>query len=289
MLTAQGLLEISNPTAKSLIDFFKACENFRPPKSSIKRLKGALAFFEPSSRTQLSFESAGLELGIQWISLHPDSMSLQKGESLRDTAELVNQYEVDFWVVRSSLMGLPHWIHKWTEKPVFNAGDGQNQHPTQALGDALTLYRQCGNKKLKVCFFGDVYRSRVARSVLATFRALGHSVRLVDDESAETHSFAEAFQCRLISRKSLRSQDVVMCLRTQKERGSNSHQRPLEANDLGPKTAVMHPGPVIWNQDMNLDIRTLGSRYLVVDQVKNAYLVRLRLLSDFQKARGRAS
>jgi len=183
------------------------------------------------------------------------------------------------------MSGFSHKVAEWTERPVLNAGDGMNEHPTQALGDAFTLWKKFKGKKVRLAIFGDVYRSRVARSVSMLMKGLGHQVAVVDDETEETYSFAAAYGVSLISRKSLPRVDVVMALRVQSERGSAAVIPPLSLKDLGAKTWVMHPGPVIVNQDIEYDLlETLGDRNLIEEQVRSGFLVRRRLLAEVMGA-----
>lgn len=240
-----------------------------------------MGFFEASTRTQLSFESAGLELGIQWMKLESENSSLKKGESFKDTFSNINLYDPDFYVIRHSMAGLPHLVQKWTRKPVINAGDGMNEHPTQALGDALTLHKAFKSKRLKICFFGDVYRSRVFRSNLKILKVLGHSVSICDDGSVESALTAKAFKISLVPRKSLNRFDVIYCLRIQKERGSEWRQSPLAPEDFSDKTFLMHAGPVMINSDLRFDLlNERADRNLILAQARNCFEVRRSLLLE---------
>jgi aspartate carbamoyltransferase catalytic subunit len=279
VLTASGLLSVAPLDRSKTLHFFHRVKSF----SKFRKLSGlgALAFFEASTRTKVSFEAAGRELGLDWIDLKPSDLSLQKGESLRDTFLNLNLYGIQFYVVRHSESGMPHCVNRWTSKPVLNAGDGQNEHPTQALGDAITLWQIGNQKRLKVAFFGDVYRSRVARSTLKLLKTLGHQIAVTDDGSFETRLFSSAFSVPTIPRAQLKKMDVVICLRFQKERGTMASLEPLNAADMGDRTFLMHPGPVIVGEDLAYDLlEERGDRNLILQQAENAFKVRRLLLWD---------
>lgn len=280
-----GLLSTKNISKSELLFFFKHIQkskyDFEPLRLGHRPLKGVLGFFEPSTRTRVSFESAGLDLGIQWIQLEPSSLSLKKGESLQDTFETLNAYDPDFFVIRHQSTGLPHFVHQWTKRPVISAGDGMNEHPTQGLLDAYTLWSLDASKKFKIIFFGDVARSRVARSSLDLFQRLGYSVGVVDDGQSDTALFASAFKISLVQRSALKKADVVYALRVQRERGSLAQQPPLSLSDLGPKTLWMHPGPKIMGEDLSADLcDPQDPRSLILKQAQNGYRVRYFLLKE---------
>ncbi|MBN8555299.1 MAG: hypothetical protein J0L93_07640 [Deltaproteobacteria bacterium] len=242
---------------------------------------GILAFFEPSTRTRVSFEAAGSALGIRWIVLNPENLSLKKGESVKDTFQALALYRPDFLVIRHHLSGFCELAQKWTNLPIINAGDGFNEHPTQALLDAYTLWKKNPKKKYKIAFFGDVVRSRVARSDIYAFRALGYDLSIVDDGGLETKLFAKAFKVKLISRAKLKAQDVVFCLRVQKERGSQVQMPALMPNDLGKQTLVMHPGPVVAGEDLAYELCDFKAKNnLVHEQVENGFWVRKEILRN---------
>jgi aspartate carbamoyltransferase catalytic subunit len=136
-------------------------------------------------------------------------------------------------------------------------------------------------RKWKIAFFGDVVRSRVARADIQIFRKLGYSLSVVNDGSLETEIFSKAYKIPKIERLSLRTQEVVICLRIQKERGSERLLPPLCRQDIGSKTYVMHPGPVIVGEDLAHDLCDFSdSRSLIHRQVANGRRVRRALLSE---------
>ncbi len=263
-------------------------ERSQQKTSLLKRpVSGALCFFELSSRTKLSFERAGQLLGLQWLDLEVDRSSLQKGESARETLRLLKFYGAEFLVVRHAETGFAYWAQQWTGLPVFNAGDGAHEHPTQALADALCLWEKFGRRSLKIAYFGDVSRSRVARSGVKLFQKLGHEVGVVDDASASCRDFARAFELPLIPRSRLTQMNIVYALRTQKERGGLSGLGPLLSQDLGLESFVMHAGPVVEGEDLSFELCHFESpRSLVHEQVKAGLKIRTALLSAWAETVG---
>ncbi len=243
-----------------------------------------LCFFEASTRTELSFEMAGLRLGMAWSKVEPSGLSLQKGESLRDTFQVLSHYKPDLFVVRHSVAYLPHAVSEWTGVPVINAGDGINEHPTQALIDTFTLWKMNSKKRYSIAFFGDVFRSRVARSNLKIWKALNWNVSVVDDGSENTKNFAKAFGIRVIPRRGIREADVIYCLRVQAERGSSYALSPLSNSDLSKKSKFMHAGPVVMGKDMLLELcERAHPQSLIHEQLKNSLPVREAILDEVLK------
>lgn len=280
MVSESGLISVRNFKKTELLSFFKGISEIKSVKQPCI---GLLAFFELSSRTRMSFEAAGLELGIRWMSFEPERSSLGKGESLRESIELFRIYPIDFCVLRHSRMGICSLVQKWINKPVLNAGEGCYEHPTQALGDAYSLWSRVGPRKLKIVFYGDVIKSRVARSSLQVFRVLGHEVGVVDDLSKGMRLFSKAFQLPLLSRKQAMQADIIYALRTQKERGGQQALEALHPKHVGLKTQIMHAGPVIWGEDLHLDWKNQSERLLIQSQVEACYLVRRKILNEIQK------
>jgi aspartate carbamoyltransferase catalytic subunit len=156
-----------------------------------------------------------------------------------------------------------------------------NEHPTQGLLDAYTVWSENRTKKWRIAFFGDVARSRVARSNLHLFKRLGYSVSVVDDQQLTTRLFAKAFQLPLIKRSALKALDIVYALRVQRERGSLAVEPALSLEDLGPKTFWMHPGPIVMGEDLSPDLCDASHpRSFVLKQKENGFLVRRLLLKN---------
>lgn len=286
MLGAKGLISLASVRASEIQDFIRSLKaKDSPLKTRAKPVIGLMAFFEKSTRTRVSFEKAGLELGIRWLNFEEEMSSLGKGESLEETFRTLQEMDPDFYVLRHPEAGFPDWVSEWTGAAIFNAGDGAREHPTQALGDLWAL-EQRGLKKQKIAFYGDVVRSRVIRSCIPAFRAMKHEIFWVDDQTTEGRDFAKSFELPRISRKKIKDMDVVYALRTQKERGGESSMGPLRAKELGDKTFWMHPGPVLQNEDLDWALCQFENPHcLVRPQVRACLEVRRRLLQNFLKGR----
>lgn len=289
IVSSSGLLSIENWAKKQVMEFFDRVSKYESGRRGASYALGTpkvglLAFFEPSTRTRISFERAGMDFGLQWV--HWDSMqsSLRKGESLRDSFHVLDRYPWGVVVVRHPDAGFAHLVSSWLRCPVLNAGDGQREHPTQALGDAYLLWKLGKRKKWKITFVGDLYRSRVARSVLRLGGILGYELSVLRDGNRETELFAKSFGVSLIAKSSLKKQDVVYGLRSQRERGSLFQVPSVEPEDLGEQTRVMHPGPVVWGEEFSKRIQTeCDEKLLLLEQIEAGYEVRRAVFADLLK------
>ena len=255
------------------------------------------AFFENSTRTLLSFEIAGKRLGADVVNMHAAQSSVQKGETLIDTAVTINSMRADAIVIRHRSSGAVALIADKVDCPVLNAGDGTHEHPTQALLDALTLrhaLRERGREEfngLRVTICGDILHSRVARSNILCLRALGAEVRVcappalmpdaVEALGAQPyHDFDAA----------LEGAEVVMMLRLQNERMNGAfvpsaaeyrHLYGLTAERLerAEKDAlVMHPGPMNRGVEIDSHIADMARRSLITRQVEMGVAIRMACL-----------
>jgi aspartate carbamoyltransferase catalytic subunit len=258
-------------------------------------LKGftiAQLFFENSTRTRLSFEQAIRKLGGQVMHFSTSGSSVAKGESLVDTALNLKALGANAFTLRHGASGASQFLFNQVKLPVINAGDGQNEHPTQALLDALTLEETLGplNGK-KVLILGDITHSRVARSNIQVLSKLGAQVSLCGPGSMVSPLYRN-WKVRIFDRPEevLPSMDAVILLRVQKERhgqslipslseyarfwGLNSDRLKL----LKPDAAILHPGPV--NRGVELTTAVLkDSRSQIERQVENGVLVRMAVLA----------
>jgi len=237
----------------------------RRPNPKVPALRGKTVcsvFFEDSTRTRLSFETAAKRLSADTMTFAASQSSLNKGESLRDTIETIAAMGVDAFVVRHRSSGVPQLIARWTDAAVINAGDGWHAHPTQGLLDAFTvrtaLARRGGFDGLRVAMVGDVKHSRVARSTIAVMRLLGAHVTIVAPRTLLPADAGEALADAVTDRFDdvLASVDVLYLLRMQRERMNEAlvpslreyttrfGLTPERAAKLGPQTLVMHPGPM---------------------------------------------
>jgi aspartate carbamoyltransferase catalytic subunit len=279
----RSLLSTHDLNASDILSLFEsalALERLNPPKRRLKALGtvGLMAFFEPSTRTRLSFEKAGLDLGMSWIHFGAQGSSLEKGESEEDSLRVLSLYEPHLTVLRHAESGFASVAARWMNAPVINAGDGMHEHPSQALGDAYLLWKKQPKKKWRIAMVGDVASSRVARSLANVCRALGYSLSVVGQD-ATSRKFAHAYQLETNKRSALQKAEIVYVLRAQRERGSAAAAATVGMNELGPKSLVMHPGPVMWGTDLSLSCRLhLAERNLILDQAAACYQMRRALL-----------
>jgi len=259
------------------------------------------AFFENSTRTLLSFEVAGKRLGAQVVNMHVAQSSVQKGETLLDTALTINAMRPDVFVMRHAAAGAAREVASVMDCPVINGGDGWGEHPTQALLDALTIRRRKGRiEGLKIAICGDIRHSRVARSNLLALRVLGGDVRVVGPaallpsaaELGGVPSFTDFDQ-------GIAGADVVMMLRIQRERMEESLAERLDDyHDLygltrarlaqaAPDAIVMHPGPINRGVEIASDVADDPERSAILEQVELGVAVRMACLDVLTRERRR--
>ena len=251
-------------------------------------------FFENSTRTQSSFELAGKRLGADVVNMSPRSSSMSKGETLIDTAVTLNAMRPDLLVVRHASSGAASLLAQKVDCSVINAGDGQHEHPTQALLDALSMRRAFGDiSGLTVAICGDVLHSRVARSNVLLLQALGANVRLVGPPTLMPSQVAR-WGCEVFHdlREGVRDADVVMMLRLQLERmqgalvpSTREYFRfyGLDREKLAlakPSVRVMHPGPMNRGIEIDSDIADDLGVSLIQDQVEMGVAVRMAVLAS---------
>ena len=249
-------------------------------------------FFEDSTRTRTSFELAGKRLGADIVNMTVSTSSVNKGETLLDTAATLNAMHCDLLVVRHAQSGAPALLSQKVDAAVINAGDGTHEHPTQALLDALTIRRRKGQlENLVVAICGDVAHSRVARSNIHLLLAMNCRVRLVGPPTlmpAEaTRLGVEVFHDM---KAGLKDADVVMMLRLQKERmagglipSAREYFRfyGLDAAKLAvarPDAIVMHPGPMNRGVEIDSAIADDPARSVIGEQVEMGVAVRMAVL-----------
>jgi aspartate carbamoyltransferase catalytic subunit len=267
--------------------------NRRPiPKVPALRGKTVVSlFFEDSTRTRLSFETAAKRLGADTLTFAASSSSVKKGESLRDTVQTIDAFGVDAFVVRHKSSGVPAQVAGWTRASVVNGGDGWHAHPTQALLDAYTVRSHRGSLDgLRVAVVGDVKHSRVARSVTAAFTALGATVVLVAPPTLLPPS-VDGWQVTISHDldEVLGETDVCYLLRMQLERQSEGLVPSLReystrygltearASRLAPKALVMHPGPMNRGVEIAPEVADAPNS-VITEQVANGVAVRMAVL-----------
>src|SRR5438309_6699228 len=253
-------------------------------------LRGRLilnVFYESSTRTSSSFELAAKRLSADTMTLKAVGSSVDKGESLKDTALTLSAYDPDVIVLRHPEAGAGEYVARATDARVVNAGDGKHQHPTQALLDLYTMHEAFGRLEgLQVAIVGDVAHSRVARSLVQALRLVGADAILVGPPTLVPAGIAEVSH----DIAAIAGADVVYVLRMQRERmleGANfvpSLREYTERWGITPERVrdgqrVMHPGPM--NRGVEIDARVADSEAaLIVDQVRAGLIVRMAVLYD---------
>ena len=262
-------------------------------KSNILSGKSIITlFFENSTRTRVSFELASKYLGATAANISAGGSSIAKGETLIDTAKTLEAMGTDVIIIRHSMSGSPHLISKYIGSKVINAGDGMNEHPTQALLDIMTIREKKGKVKgLKVAIVGDVKHSRVARSNIYGLNKLGAEVVLAGP-STLLPSNLEDMGVKVYTdvEKAVEGADVVMGLRIQLERQKKGlfpsireynkyfgiDERRLSL--ANPDAILMHPGPVNRGVELNPQVAD-GSQSVINQQVTNGVCVRMAVLN----------
>jgi aspartate carbamoyltransferase catalytic subunit len=248
-------------------------------------------FYEDSTRTRLSFETAAKRLSADTMTFSVSSSSVNKGESLRDTVETIAAMGIDAVVVRHKSSGVPWRVAAWLGASVINAGDGWHEHPTQALLDCYTIRSRRGSLAgLRIAIVGDIKHSRVARSDVLAFAALGAEVVLVAPRTLLPPSL-DGWPVKVAHRIDdvLGSVDVVYLLRLQRERMTEALIPTLReyrnlygltaerVQRLAPDVLVMHPGPM--NRGVEIDAEAAEDfRSVITAQVANGVAVRMAVL-----------
>ncbi|MGC8502599.1 aspartate carbamoyltransferase catalytic subunit [Desulfurella sp.] len=260
---------------------------FKNTKNYTKSLQDAIVvnmFFENSTRTKTSFEIAALKLGARVVNFDYTKSSLQKGENWIDTITNLNAMHPDFFVIRHSYSGFAYYISQFTQANVINAGDGTNEHPSQALLDLMTMYEHKKDiENLKVCIIGDIVNSRVARSHMYLAKMLDWDLSFYGPNTFLPQNIDIKIEKDL--KQAISNKDFVILLRIQLERKSGVNIPSLgEYNKFfGIKEPIgayiMHPGPV--NRDVELDSTVYIDRnVLITKQVENGVFVRMAIF-DF--------
>ncbi len=297
----RDLLGIRNLSPVEIIGILDTAENFSEISTrevkKVPALRGKTIinlFFEASTRTRTSFELAAKRLSADAVNISVSSSSLSKGETLLDTALNLDAMAPDCIVVRHSSAGVPHQLAKVSKAAIVNAGDGSNEHPTQALLDAMTIREH--KKKiegLEVAIIGDILHSRVARSNIHLLTKLGAKVRVAGPRTLVPDDFQHLVEkdlqvCGHIE-DAIVGADVVMILRIQRERQDSAYFPTLreyaihygltnERLDLAKRDAiVLHPGPMNRGIEISSDVAD-SSRSLILDQVKYGVAVRMAVL-----------
>jgi len=290
-----GIKDLSREEIELLLQTTKSFQeiSLRPVKK-VPALRGktvANLFFEPSTRTRISFELAEKRLSADTINMVESSSSVVKGESLRDTVRNIESLKVDIVVMRHSSSGAPHRLAPTIQASVINAGDGINEHPTQALLDMFTIIEKKGKLEgLKISFVGDILHSRVARSNIWGLTKMGARVTvcgpktllLPEVEKLDVHATTNL-------EEAVQGADVLNLLRIQLERQTESffpsireyaHSYQINREILKkakPDVLIMHPGPVNRGIEITSDVVD-GPYSVILDQVTHGLAVRMAVL-----------
>lgn len=273
-------------------------DKFEHNTKKLEDLKGitvALAFFEPSTRTRLSFELAAKRLSADVFSFSSSTSSLTKGESLLDTLKTIEAMGVHMFVIRHSYSGVPNFLQQNTTGVVINAGDGKHEHPTQALLDAFTLHRYFGDiKGLNVCIVGDILHSRVARSNIVMLNTLGANLGLFAPGTLLPPKI-EGWHTKIFSdiNEAVNWANVVIVLRLQNERMESGLIPSIrefsryfgvtyEIYSKKPELVLLHPGPVNYGIELEYTVSNYPN-VLIQTQVTHGVYIRMALLSLLAK------
>ena len=292
------LLSISDLTRDDVERILAAARSFADSQDretkKLPTLRGRVVlnvFYESSTRTSSSFELAAKRLSADTVTVRASGSSVEKGESLKDTALTLSSYEPDVIVLRHPEAGAADFVARMTDARVVNAGDGKHQHPTQALLDLYTLRNALGRLEgLQVAIVGDVLHSRVARSLVQALNLVGSQAILVGPPALLPPGIAPVSH----DIGAIADADVVYVLRMQRERmleGANfvpslreySQRYGVTASRIRSGQLVMHPGPINRGVELAGDVADSDAS-LVLDQVRAGLVVRMAILYDLLTA-----
>ncbi len=297
-LERKDILDITSLSVEEIELILDTAESMREiserPIKKVPVLRGKtiiLFFYEPSTRTRLSFDLAAKRLSADTLSISADMSSLVKGETLLDTAKNIESMRPDAVILRHAFSGAPHFLAKRLKASVINAGDGTHAHPSQALLDMLTVRQHKGRLSgLKIAIVGDITHSRVARSDCEGFIKMGAEVVLAGPPTMMPKGI-EILGARVAPtvEAAVEGADVIIMLRIQKERqksfsmatereyarhfGLNRQRAALAKKDV----LIMHPGPINRGVEMSPDVAD-GPGSIILEQVTNGVAVRMALL-----------
>ena len=295
MQARKHLLGLEGMTAAEIGHFLDTARSFQEilerPVKKVPTLRGRTmvnAFFEPSTRTRVSFELAQKRLSADIVNISTNGSSLVKGETLRDMVANLEAMKIDMIVVRHSVSGVPHMLAEHTTAAVVNAGDGSHEHPTQGLLDLYTLRERLGDLAgRRVTIVGDIAHSRVARSDIWGLRALGAEITVCGPRTMMPKRVEDlGVEVEYDLPRAVRHADAINVLRIQLERqGANTFPGAREymrlfgvTNEIlagtKPECFVMHPGPMNRGVEISPEVAD-GPRQVILQQVTNGVAVRM--------------
>lgn len=298
-LSVNHLLGIRNLKRQDIELIFQTADTFKGvlqrPIKKVPTLRDTTIvnlFFENSTRTRISFELAEKRLGADVVNFSASGSSVSKGETLIDTVNNILSMKVDMVVMRHSASGAPHFLAKHIQVPIVNAGDGINEHPTQALLDAFSIRERLGSvagKKVAIC--GDIMHSRVALSNIYCLKELGAEITVVGPPTLIPKHMAEALGVNVSYniREALEWCDVANVLRIQLERQNTPLFSSLREyslaygvnkallDSLKKEIVIMHPGPINRGVELSSDAAD-SSHSIILNQVENGVAIRMAVL-----------
>ena len=298
ILRGKDLIGLEDLSREEILGILDTAEAFRTvfdrPVRKVPIMRGRTVvnlFFEPSTRTRISFELAEKRLSADIVNFDAASSSLKKGETLRDTAENIQAMKVDMIIMRHSSPGAAAYLGRVLEASVVNAGDGAHEHPTQGLLDIMTMRQRLGNLEgRKVTIIGDIAHSRVARSNIYGLTRLGAEVTVCGPPTMVPGSIARlGARVEFDLRKAVADADVLNVLRIQLERQSRKvfpsnreYHRLYGVTEevlrlTRPECFVMHPGPMNRNVEISSEVAD-GPRQVILEQVANGVAVRMAVI-----------
>ena len=299
-LSTPHLLGIKNLTKEDIHLILSTAAQFkevlqRPVKKvpSLRDVTIVNLFFENSTRTRISFELAEKRLSADTLNFTASASSVSKGETLLDTVNNILSMKVDMVVMRHSASGAPHFLAKHIPAAIINAGDGINEHPTQALLDAFSMQERLNRslEGLKVAIIGDIMHSRVALSNIYLLTKMGAEVMVAGPPTLIPKYIEEAFGIRIeySVKKALQWCDVANVLRIQLERQNQPLFSSLREynlaygiskkllDEVNKEVVIMHPGPINRGVELDSDVAD-GSHSIILNQVENGVAVRMAVL-----------
>jgi aspartate carbamoyltransferase catalytic subunit len=297
-MALQHLLGMQEVSAEEILTILDTARSFREildrPIKKVPALRGVTicnAFFEPSTRTRVSFELAEKRLSADMINFAVAGSSVSKGETLRDTIQTIEAMKVDIVVIRHGASGVPAFLTRFLDARVINAGDGQHEHPTQALLDMYTIREKKGRiAGLKIAIVGDIAHSRVARSNIWGLTKLGAEVRVVAPRTLIPLGIERmGVTVHHDPAEGLREVDVVYLLRLQLERQRGGYLPsmreyamsygldPGRLRPAAPDALIMHPGPMNRGVEIHPELAD-GPQSVILEQVANGVAIRMAAL-----------
>lgn len=298
LLKAKDILGLEELSREDIVTILDTADSMRQivdrPIKKVPTLTGRVVlnlFYEPSTRTKVSFDLACKYLSGQSVSISKSGSAFEKGETLKDAVHNIRVMGAEAVVMRHPVSGAPHYLAKHVDIPVINAGDGMHEHPTQALLDILTMRQKKGKiEGLTVTIVGDIRHSRVARSNIWGLHKLGAKVRLAGPATL-LPPFVEQLGVEVYTdvEKAIIGADVIMALRIQKERQLSGYfpslreyaeffgitkERLAKAKD---DVLIMHPGPMNRGVELTSEVAD-GPQSVILDQVPNGVAVRMAIL-----------